>query len=417
MLTRQLFSIRNLVYLVFIGVITGQLVRLGVSSDTSGSVLFLDIVLGLYVFFGGFMLLVARQRIQRPVSLIFLAYFMLWVGVTLLMAYPTLSGGQFLTAAFYALRFIMMCAAIFITATLFRDENDQLIISNTFIASGMILTLLGFIQLIIFPNFSFMARFGWDPHNHRLLSTFFDPNFFGMFLVMLFSVILARLFFTKRLRTQFLFGFFLVAIALAIGLTLSRSTYLAFAIATSIILLIHSWRLFFVLVIAGMVALTFSPRLRTRVMGAFELDTTASIRLVSWNRSLTIAADHPLVGVGYNAYGAAQFRYGYQKNLTNLSAQGADSSLLLIAATTGFIGLIIYIFFLAGLTIEAMFVYSHATSPFYKSMGLAMLGLLPAYVAHSQFVNGLFYPLLFVPFGFITSALLVGIKNNAERKQ
>lgn len=407
---KQIFTVRNLMYAVFVGVIAGQLVRLRLSSEAASAVLLIDVLLGLYVALGGFYVLAARFKIPRTFSLIFLGYFVIWVGVTLLLAYPTLSSHQFLTAFFYAFRFCLMVASIFITLTLFKTERTHVMISNAFVTSGIILTVLGFLQLIIFPNFSFMAKFGWDPHNQRLLSTFFDPNFFGMFLVMLFSVLLARLFFIPRMRNRILCIIFLGATALAIVATLSRSTYLAFAIATSFILLMHSWRLFFVLVIAAVIAIGANARIRDRIVGAFKLDASSSVRLISWSRSLTITKDHPIAGVGYNAYGAAQYRYGFQKDLQNLSAQGADSSILLIAATTGIIGLVIYLAFFASLFIEALFVYQHSASPFFRSIGLAMFGLLPAYLVHSQFVNGLFYPLLFIPFGFIVANLLAGVK-------
>jgi len=118
-----------------------------------------------------------------------------------------------------------------------------------------------------------------------------------------------------------------------------------------------------------------------------------------------------MIGVGYNAFGPAKVRYGFVQDLASQSSQGADSSLLLVLATTGVVGAGLYLGFWGFLFLEAYALWHTAKETFTRGLGLALLGIIPAYLVHSQFVNGLFYPLLFVPFALIAGVCIAQYRN------
>lgn len=405
-----LFKVRALPYLILVGLILGQLVRLKLSGESSGSLLAIDLINAAYVGIGLVYALATKQRFRPSLFLIFIGAFLAWMTVSILLGASQLTSRELIVALFYLVRFGLMIGTIVVTAMLFQTELQQRGLFRGFLVAGILLVLLGFAQLVFVPDFAFMAKFGWDPHSGRLLSTFFDPNFFGMFLVMLFSFFLAKLFYAETLANGLWLSAGLALTGLATLATLSRSTYLALVIATLGVLLIRSWKLV-VITLIGLAIVGFSiPKVRERIIGATQIDATAQDRIQSWKETFTIIQDNPVTGVGYNAFGPAQLRYGFKKDLQGHSSRGSDSSLLLVLATTGFIGLALYLVALLSLYYEAVLVYRLNPSPLFKTTALATLGILPAYIVHSQFVNGLFYPLLLIPFGFFIASTLVGLQ-------
>lgn len=402
---------RLLRYFLLLGLFAGQLLRIRLSNDSSGGLLLIDATTIAYSFGGLLWILLARKKSSVPLSLILLFGFIAWMILSLVIGSASLTTSELLTAAFYLIRFSTMALSLWVTLVLFPSEKEQAHSIYTLLVTGGLLVLAGFIQLIYMPSFADMAQFGWDPHEGRLLSTFFDPNYFGMFLVMLTSLFLAFLLMEKESKSLRFYGWgicFLLTL-LALGATYSRSTYLAFLISAGIILAVRSWKqVLFVLIILALVA-GGVPRIRERVIGAVRIDPTAQDRIESWKETGRIIIDHPLTGVGYNAFGPTLVDYGFRSDLQGHSSRGSDSSILLILATTGIIGFTLFCLFLLTLLQEILLAYRYARSALTQTIALALLGILPAYLIHSQFVNSIFYPLLFIPFGLLVAHVLAAI--------
>ncbi len=391
------------------GVVVGQLLRYEVTKEASAALLVVDWLAVIYVSIGSLFLLLTRRPLIWTVSLSLLMLFLAWGALSLFIGSAALAPREILIAFLYFVRLVVLTASLGITATLLIRPKDEHRLWNGLLVTGLILAGLGFLQLLIFPNFAFMARYGWDPHQGRLLSTFFDPNFFGMFLVMILSLAFSQLLLIPEKRVQA--GITILPLLAALLLTFSRSSYLALFISLIIILTIRSWRLVFLALLVISLAGASIPRVRDRVVGAITLDTTARDRIQSWQETFVIIKDTPWTGVGYNAFGPAQIHYNLKKDLHGHSSHGSDSSLLLAFATTGIIGFVLYLLFWLAVWYEALLVYRFHKSLFFQGTGLALLGIVPAYLVHSQFVNGLFYPLLFLPFGFIVALLYRGLRS------
>lgn len=122
------------------------------------------------------------------------------------------------------------------------------------------------------------------------------------------------------------------------------------------------------------------PRIQTRIAGLTDPADSAHFRLISWQNTLKIISDRPLFGVGFNNMRAVKAKYGYLNpdTLENHSASGSDSSFLLVFATTGVIGFLIFIG-------AYYFALLDKPSLFFSAFIFALL-------LGSQFINSLFFP-------------------------
>lgn len=282
----------------------------------------------------------------------------------------------------YLLRWIVYSFVYFLSFEVAKLFGKELII-KILILTGVILAFLGFLQLLVFPDFSFMTSLGWDPHYYRLLSTFFDPNFCGGFFVMTLSLLVSLYLFTPK-KTLLLLCLIIYS---ALLLTYSRSSYFAFLLSMLVIGILKEKKVFFIALLAFFLSFQFNPRVKTRLEGAIAVDESASHRQASWQSALTVIKKHPLFGVGFNNYRYAQLKYGLVEpaNRGGHAGAGVDSSLLFVWATTGIFGLIAY-FWLLGKS-ACLSYFKAGKNP----LSLAFLSSLAGLLFHSQFVNSLFF--------------------------
>jgi len=250
---------------------------------------------------------------------------------------------------------------------------------------GVAIAFFGFVQYFLWPNLKPLETLNWDPHYYRLVSTFLDPGFTGLILVLTLIILVNLLFKNKSNRWLILAG---GIVYIALVLTHSRSSYLAFLVGMGII----SWlrkntKLFVVALVVLLLSLLVLPQPKGEG-GKLARTYTISYRFKNWQNALTIIKDHPLLGVGFNAYRYAQRDYGFleeEKWQETHAGAGVDSSLLFVLATTGILGLISYLWYLGSAGVLAFWQRK-------KVIGIVCLASLGAILAHSFFLNSLFYP-------------------------
>jgi O-antigen ligase len=170
-------------------------------------------------------------------------------------------------------------------------------------------------------------------------------------------------------------------------LTYSRSSYFAYLIGMAVIAWAKRAPKFFLTVLLIFI-LTILVLPRPGGEGVkLERESTVQARIRNWKQSLVIARDHPIFGVGFNAYRYAQRDYGFLGKdwQTSHAGAGADSSILFVMATTGLVGLAVYLWFWVSLLRVTRY-------------GLVALASSLALLAHSFFNNSLFYPWIMVWF-------------------
>lgn len=369
-----------LLYLLILTFGLGQFAAIFTLGDTK--IYLFDLVLGFFVLIGVFYFLLVRKRLFLPKRVwVFLA-FSLFALLTLVVRAPFLSISEIFASAAYLLRFFgyLFCALI-VYNLLFQELLSDRALIWSILGLALFISLAGFIQLSILPDFTALATsLGWDPHKNRLASTFFDPNFTGGFL----ALTLAFLFEKLSGKQKYL----LLPILLALVLTFSRSSWAMLAV---IIFVYGVWKYRKLLILAFFIAFLayFAvPRIQTRLIGITDPADSAHFRLISWKNALTIAKDNLLLGVGFNTFRYAQKEYGFFEagKLGGHSGAGADSSFLLVLATTGVAGVVLFLGGYTGALVEA-----HCSAPLYNAH-LPLMASLLGLCVHAQFVNSLFYP-------------------------
>lgn len=221
------------------------------------------------------------------------------------------------------------------------------------LVSGFIFILFGYAQYFYYPSLRNLYYLGWDEHLYRLFSTFLDPNFAGAFMVLI--IILYLLFFFERFRKSNIKSRFIYTLGFpflfpALFLTYSRSSYIMGVFAIILFLILARLKkLVFVFGIALVLGLFLLPK---NLGGeGVKLFRTSSIisRSVSYENSLRVFFDNPIIGVGFNSLRFVSGRYGFitQKDLlVSHAGAGVPDSYLFILTTTGMVGFLLFLSFI-----------------------------------------------------------------------
>lgn len=415
-----------LIFLFFLPL--GSLSRLPIG-DVAFTVndVILPVMIGLWLLY----ILVIQKRVVLPSRTMLIVGFAFWAFITLLFSLRFLGMAQFLISGLYWVRWVEYAFVFFIGYWLFTQGEEAKATMRTTVKmllwGQLMFVLAGFLQFALFPNFSKFVQHGWDPHYYRLLSTFLDPNFAGIFIVL--GMVLFGAFFLLKeetilpTKTSKSVSYVYVLLALvAIVLTFSRSSYLGFAVAVGCIGLLKSRAVLFVMAFVGIASFVFIPRVQTRVIGAFSFDETVMARLSQYELTLGIIEKDPVFGVGFNTFRYAQEEAGYFRDDRGVSFEGghagagSDSSLLFILVTTGVPGLLLYLAMWGAFLKDAFRAYiTRSNTTLVRALGLVIVVSQLALMAHTQFVNSMFYPWI-MAWMWILLALMYASRANNEVK-
>jgi len=381
-----------LIVLITICLVFGQLLRLSISE--SGAIVFNDLVvplvLAMWVAFG---LLTKKFKIEKTPINIPLALFLTVAFFSYFINLSNVVGFERLQSLAYFLRLLSYSLIFFAALDVIKSKEIFNKFYSLIIWVGLVFAVFGFLQLVFFPSFEAMTQYGWDPHVKRLLSTFFDPNYAGGFLVFVNALVLARMLFCQNKTEKGLWFFAFLFLTLAIIFTYSRSAYLAFAVVILVIGIFKSWRLLLFGALALVIAFFSFPRVQERILGGFSLDVTAKMRLENYQEAQKIIEDNLIIGVGYNNLRAVREEYGQVLDVKSHAAGGFDSSFLTILATTGVLGFAAYLWLLWRILKDAFKEFWDKKSPpVLRGLGLGIFAGILSLIIHSQFVNSLLYP-------------------------
>ncbi|MBI3341883.1 O-antigen ligase family protein [Candidatus Curtissbacteria bacterium] len=330
--------------------------------------------------------------------------FTLFALATNVLAILNLPQAQVFASSLFLFRFLsLVFIAFVVSATVSRQKITNWV--NLMLTFGLVFAVVGILQLIFFPDLSAYTVYGWDPHQKRVFSTFLDPNFTGFANVIFFNVAIACFLFAKRPYKKLDYYYLIVAIFsfISLILTFSRSSYLAFMAAIAVIGLVKSPKLFLIAAFAFLSLFLLVPQMQARIVGAFRFDDTSQARVESWQNGLAVFEKNPVFGTGFNTFRYVQARDNLFTNESPLgghSGSGVDSSLLLVAATTGIVGEIIF------LTLFLFVFLSVKKKATKNPIKLAACATIVSIFVHSQFVNSLFFPQIMLLFWFLIGLTL-----------
>lgn len=311
----------------------------------------------------------SRKSYQWPSLAKPIALFVLLAAVSLAVNARRLVGEEVFVSVLYLVRWIAY-AGLYLVISDLKWPGPLLLIW-----AGATTAVLGLIQYWFWPDIRHLQASGWDPHYYRVVGTLLDPGFTGIILVL--TLILLVVHFQSK---KILFYGLLALVYLGLALTYSRSSYLAYLTGMGVITwLKKAPRLFLMVIIIGAITLAVLPRQSGGEGVNLERESTINARIINWRQNLEIIGDHPLFGVGFNAYRYIQKEKGFLGAdwQTSHAGAGADASLLFVWATTGILGLLAY-----------LKLWRQALN--HKSL-LVTASLISLFM-HALFLNSLFYP-------------------------
>ncbi len=266
--------------------------------------------------------------------------------------YGAMLNGFSASALLYSVRLLLLLAAGLTAGyylfSFFRQ--DLLGVLNYFLITYLCVALLAFVIYVMFPDsrdlWVFLRGFGveffGDPHQRRLVSPYFDPNYYGAIAVFPFT--LSVLAYQRVWKTRYLLlaGLFAVSVVL----TGSRSGIATLAAAVGVFALSGALHLLtkrrvkrsllivvpaalFLFALASPVYLSALTRTWSRI-AAVSTDASAQARFSSFELGFDLFAEQPLFGVGYN------YLLIYAQRARGLTS--LDSSLQVILVSFGAVG-------------------------------------------------------------------------------
>lgn len=233
-------------------------------------------------------------------------------------------------------------------------------------------------------------------HLFRLVGTFLDPAFLGLILV--FGLILSIHRWIdnrngKNISNVLITAFLLISLAF----TYSRASYLAFITGIVVIIFLTKRLKKLILLVALLVLIAFLlPTAKNHSIELFRTFSALS-RIDNYKTTLQIFSKSPVFGIGYNNMCIAYQKYIGEQSFSSHACSGSDSSLLMILATTGVTGFMIFIFSIINIGLSLR---RNTNFLFLSSSFLAML-------THSLFCNSMFYPWIL---GYLIILLAVNVK-------
>lgn len=385
--------VRLFLITTLLSIITGQLIRFPLAS-TAGAITLTDILVIVTDILFLLYAVLLKSIIRLPKKTFFYGMmFSLAALTSTILAANFFSFSQIITASFFLVRFVVY---FFISVVVYNVIRKNQIGNwlNFLLLLAVVFSSLGFLQLLILPDLSFLVVYGWDPHQDRIVSTFLDPNFAGI----AFAIFLAFSTSLYLYKKRYIYLAIAILLLFALVFTYSRSSYLALIVVMFVIGVAKAPKLIVLTLLFFLTSVLVNTHFRERIVGAATLDETAQARVESWQKALTIFKNNFLFGTGFNTYRFVQSKQGnfaYDNPQGGHSGSGTDSSILLVAATTGIFGLSFFLL----LIFTILDITSRSLRTSY--LGLASFSSLLAILVHSQFVNSFFFPQIMLLIWFI----------------
>ncbi|MFH1863916.1 MAG: O-antigen ligase family protein [bacterium] len=337
--------------------------------------------------------------LRTPKAVAVLRNFLLAAGFSLLFSFSFFKAGLLFIGFLYLLRLTFY--AYFVSFVFNFSKGSGIrknVLVNGLIAVSFFSAVFGWIQYFWFPDFRPFTVFGWDDHLYRLIGTFLDPGFTSIVVVFGIIAVLYKYFSTKNRKLVLLITFFIFSLAF----TYSRAGYISFIAGALFLAVSEKKTKEIILMLAAFLFIVLALP-RTAGEGV-KLERTASTnaRLLNYSETLKIIGNSPLFGIGFNNICLAKETFLVGQNQESHSCSGSDSSLLLILATTGIIGFIVFLWCLRSLFPLI------ATNSLYGKMLISSSVTL---FIHSLFINSLFYPWVM---GWMAILLAVSLKEFKE---
>lgn len=351
----------------------GQIIRIGIIHP-------IDIVVGLGALYS------IISKAKRPDGFTYIQNFLLiatfsWVFSIFIFPQAAILYGLLYLLRLFAYSYFLICVWNFASSI----KNRELLL-NSLMGVSVISAIFGWIQFFIFPDLKPFFEWGWDEHLYRLVGTYLDPTFLGLVIVFGLIIMIHQFIVIKEKKYLVMALFLLISLAF----TYSRASYLAFVVGVGYMFFIAkkylpAGRQEIAYILYPIILLTaiifFLPTSRNHSISFFR-SFSAVARLDNYTDTIKVFKSSPVLGVGFNNMCLARQKIIGPESFSSHACSGSDSSFLLILATTGVIGLIVFVFS----------AYNIVKSLKHTKYYILYSSCLVALFVHSLFSNSLFYP-------------------------
>lgn len=344
----------------------GQIVRIGILQPV-------DLIVGLAAVYS------LVRRLQKPPTFKYLENFLFFAAISWVFSLFIFHQIEVAYGFLYLLRLsAYFYFLIYVWNFVNKSAGAKKLLLDSLLVISVATAVFGWIQFVWVPSIKPFFVWGWDEHLFRLVGTFLDPTYLGLIVVLGLIISITRFIEFKSRVYLFLVMFLLVSLAF----TYSRASYLAFFVGV-IFIGIYKKKIrtiaFSVLILLGLVLLL--PTTANHVL-SFTRSFSAIARIENYKTTFQIFSKSPVFGVGYDNLCLAYQKYIGVQSFSSHACSGSDSSLLFILATTGTIGLIVFVF--SAIKVSG-FLSQDPNSHILISSFAALL-------THSLFSNSMFYP-------------------------
>ena len=367
-------SLDNIFIFLFLAIFPfGQIVRLSFNfAGYNVPIHPIDIIVGLGATYS---LLFQRQK---PKIFLYFRYFVVIVFFSYILSISVF-GKDVLYGFFYLLRRIAYFLFLsYVWNFVRKSQGAKKILVDSLLAISVVSAVFGWMQFFLVPDIRPFFVYNWDMHLYRLVGTFLDPSFLGLIIVFGLIISLYR-YISEHENKYILVSVFLL---LSLAFTYSRASFVAFGAGVAVLAILHKKYRKIVIWILGLVFIaSLLPTARNQTI---RLDRTFSIfsRVANYSQTLTIFKKHPVFGVGFNNLCVARNKYIGIEDFSSHACSGSDSSILFILATTGVVGLMIFLG-------SVYWVFKQ----YGKSREFRFITpIIAALFVHSFFSNSIFFP-------------------------
>ncbi|MBC7741474.1 MAG: O-antigen ligase family protein [Bdellovibrionaceae bacterium] len=290
------------------------------------------------------------------------------------------------TIAKGAVLFLLICNVL-------RNHFDVRLFKNILVASAFGVILSAIFYNVILLQADATGRLSY-------IGLLGDPNDITAFAILALPFALSPLWESRKKWYAQLFAItFLVSTLFMIYLAQSRGAILALISLCIAVVVFKTKRKKLALSAALVIATLYIPMQSLLKREAGDLNESGANRLVYWKTALNMAAQHPLMGVGFNDYPNRYEEYLTAEIESESGKRTAHSSWFLVLAENGLIGFFLFLALYLRTLVSSLKI--RKTHPEYM-FSLIAYGVTMSFLSHAYLV----FPYLLFAFTLISSDIL-----------
>jgi O-antigen ligase len=351
---------KNIMYKIFLIILLVgvhaefQLLNLNISGN-SIQISSAEIVIGISILFFICYFLFAEVKVSEVYQERELIWILTFFCVSLLVS--TFIAKYKIEAIKYDLRIIVTMILFYLLLSFLFKEKLKIFSINVLIIVGIVASFLGILQFLHIDWVkNFLVHWGHGTWPNAATSFFQHKNVFGNYLVLLLLITTGQLKNSQYRPYRVFLGFIIGLFVLTLGLSLSRSAWVAFLVAASLFIFIkmRSKRVILgaiALTLLFLMAITLHPVPRERIMvqtihklWEMKFDEASFGRKKYYQSTALIIKQYPIFGIGLNNF---KNRHHEFINAPPNDKINAHNQYLNILAEQGLFGFCIFMIFVA----------------------------------------------------------------------